>query len=147
MNSETCEITWMQRKTCFHCHRPPRYQLRKFVYNGNRMVEVLRDGGPVHVYDRHFQFGWKKAELLLAALPIIQEFANSPDDGTTKVTSQIVLELRAPEVRVGPRGRQATRWAGVPKASVNKDDLCVTREDKVGFSWKLFLVKPKSVTQ
>ena len=57
------------------------------------MVEVLKDGGPVHVYDSHFQFGTKKAELLLAALPVIHEFAASTqDDGTTTVTSQVVVD-------------------------------------------------------
>ena len=57
------------------------------------MVEILKNGGPVHPFDKHFQFGIKKAKLLLAALSVIQEFAaNTEDDGTTTVTSQMVTD-------------------------------------------------------
>ena len=54
------------------------------------MVEVLKDGGPIHLFDEHFQFGIEKARLLLAALLVIEEFAaNTKPNGTTTVTSQI----------------------------------------------------------
>ena len=57
------------------------------------MVEILKDGGPVHPFDKHFQFGTKKAELLLGALPVIQEFAaNTQEDGITTVTSQVAVD-------------------------------------------------------
>jgi len=57
------------------------------------MVEILRNGGQIHPYDSHFQFGTKKAELILAALPVIKEFAtNTQEDGTTTVTSREVVD-------------------------------------------------------
>jgi hypothetical protein len=55
------------------------------------VVEVLKDGGPVHPYDEHFRFGVQKAKLLLLALKIVREFAaNTDDEGNTTVTSQFV---------------------------------------------------------
>ena len=57
------------------------------------MVEILRNGGPIHPYDTHFQFGFKKAELMLAALPVISEFAaNTHEDGSTTVESQVIMD-------------------------------------------------------
>ena len=96
MNLEVCEISRLPRETCSHCKRSPRYELRPFVFEGNRMIEILKNGGPVHPYDSHFQFGTKKAELLLAALPVISEFAaNTQEDGTTTVISQEVVDEAA----------------------------------------------------
>src|SRR5437588_4522291 len=93
MNLDVCENSWLSRKSCSHCNRSPRYEQRPFIFEGNRMVEILRNGGPIHPYDSHFQFGTKKAELILAALPVIKEFAtNTQEDGTTTVTSREVVD-------------------------------------------------------
>ena len=67
--------------------------MRPGFYKGNKVVEVLKNGGPIHPYDEHFRFGIQKAKLLLAALTIIREFAaNTADDGTTTVASQVVRD-------------------------------------------------------
>jgi hypothetical protein len=56
------------------------------------MVEILKDKGPIHLFDEHFQFGLEKARLLLDALPILAEFAtNTKANGTTTVTPQTFL--------------------------------------------------------
>jgi hypothetical protein len=55
------------------------------------VVEILKDGGPVHPYDEHFRFGIQKARLLLGALEVIKEFAaNTDDEGNTAVKSQFI---------------------------------------------------------
>ncbi len=119
-NPEICEMSWLTRETCSHCRTPPRYQLRTFVFEGNRMVEVLKDGGPVHAYDSHFQFGTKKAKLLLAALPVIQEFAaHTQDDGTTTVTSQVVVD--------GTTGSQFQVWVEMHEDFVHSSGQHVQR--------------------
>jgi hypothetical protein len=59
------------------------------------VVEVLKDGGPVHPYDEHFRFGCEKAKLIVAAMDVIAEFAsNTRDDGSTTVDSQVILSQR-----------------------------------------------------
>jgi hypothetical protein len=96
---EICDFTALPRDYCNHCASPPprvlpKYELRLSLFLGQRIVEVLKDGGPIHPYDKHFRFGTKKARLLLATLPIVQEFAeNTRDDGTTTVhPSQVVRD-------------------------------------------------------
>jgi hypothetical protein len=43
--------------------QPPRYELRFNFFKGAPIVEVLKDDGPIHAYDRHFKFGLEKATL------------------------------------------------------------------------------------
>lgn len=52
-----------------------RYELCPGEHRGNPVVEVLKNGGPVTPYDRHFRFGVRKAQLLLAAGDLVQRFA------------------------------------------------------------------------
>ncbi|HXE90867.1 MAG TPA: hypothetical protein VNK82_07895 [Terriglobales bacterium] len=48
--------------------------------HGYPVVEILKNGGPIHQYDSHFRFGRHKAELLLACLPALREFGWSSDE-------------------------------------------------------------------
>jgi hypothetical protein len=93
---EICDHTYLRKDQCNHClGGPPRlsphYQLKFGWYQGSQVVEVLKDGGPVHPYDQHFRFGAQKARLLLTAIEVIKEFAANTDEvGNTTVKSQFV---------------------------------------------------------
>jgi hypothetical protein len=95
---EICDHTYLPKDQCSHCSGGifglyPHYQLKNGWFQGCPVVEVLRDGRPVHPYDEHFRFGVQKAWLLLSALEIIKEFAdNTDDDGKTTVRSQFILD-------------------------------------------------------
>lgn len=72
---------------CSHCQGlergtpdNPRFTLRESSFDGFPVVEVLKNGGPVHVWDEHFQFGERKAEILLACVDTLREFWLSTDD-------------------------------------------------------------------
>jgi hypothetical protein len=97
---EKCKNTDLPRDFCSHCLKPvtsqsSNYELR-FSFEGVPIVEVLKDGGPIHAYDRHFKFGLEKAKLLLAALHEIEQFAH----GVSVVTRSMPLEGRTIKIQV-----------------------------------------------
>jgi len=53
-------------------------------------VEVLKDGGAIHLYDEHFRFGRRKAEMLVACLPVLQEFRVSSDTERLQFKERVV---------------------------------------------------------
>ena len=71
--------------------KPARYELRFSFFKGAPFVEVLKDGGPIHSYDRHLKFGLEKAKLLLAALHEIEKFVQ---DKVRAVTRSMPLDGR-----------------------------------------------------
>jgi hypothetical protein len=76
--------------------QPSKYELRFNFFKGAPIVEVLKDDGPIHAYDRHFKFGLEKAKLLLAALHEIEKFAH----GVSVVTRSMPLEGRTIKIQV-----------------------------------------------
>ena len=90
MPERTCSFSGLRQLTCAHCKHPRRvlYELRPGVYMGNPVVEILKNGGPVHPYDEHFRFGLAKGRLLLAALDAIRQFAAVGDDIVERFTSE-----------------------------------------------------------
>src|SRR5437764_500232 len=67
----------MPPNMCGHCKRPAgdRYELRPGgYYRGYPMVEILKNGGPVHRYYSHFKFGAERARLLLVGRSVIDQF-------------------------------------------------------------------------
>jgi hypothetical protein len=46
------------------------------------MVEILKNGGPVHPHDNHFKFGAERARLLLSGLSVIDQFVAKGDEFT-----------------------------------------------------------------
>lgn len=72
----------MPRDRCGHCKRATgdRYEIRRDSHKGSPIVEVLKNGGPVHPFDSHFEFGREKARLLLTAFPLIDDFVKAGDE-------------------------------------------------------------------
>ena len=61
-------------------HDIPHFSLREGYFNGYPVVEVLKNGGPVHIWDEHFRFGVRKAQILVASVDILREFWRSTDE-------------------------------------------------------------------
>ena len=56
-------------------HDLPHFSLVEVdAFNGCPLVEVLKDDGPVHPFDKHFRFGVRKAQMMLACVNILGEF-------------------------------------------------------------------------
>jgi hypothetical protein len=63
------------------------------VYRGYPVVEILKNGGPVHRHDEHFRFGCPVARILLACLPALKVFAwPSNEKDRTEFEPQIFTE-------------------------------------------------------
>src|SRR6185437_10556685 len=89
----------LERRYCSHCQgtvrgteENPHFSIKEEFANGYPVVEVLRNGGAIHEWDSHFQFGLRKAEMLLAALPVLKEFAWCSDQERLKFPPQIIGE-------------------------------------------------------
>jgi hypothetical protein len=87
----------MLKAHCSHCQGTergtsdnPRYSLKESRYHGSPIVEVLANGGSIHPWDKHFQFGLRKAELLLACSPLLKEFWQSSEDEKRSFKSRVV---------------------------------------------------------
>src|SRR5687768_16051500 len=80
MQASTCRHG-LPSDRCGHCKRPTghTFEIRRGSHKGSPIVEILKDGGPVHPFDSHFEFGREKARLLLTALPIIKDFIEAGD--------------------------------------------------------------------
>jgi hypothetical protein len=92
----------LQRAYCAHCHGSvrwtpdnPHFSLKyDFDPAYGPTVEVLKDGGPIHLHDEHFRFGRRKAEMIVACLPVLREFRFSTDIERLQF-KQRVIEDRA----------------------------------------------------
>lgn len=87
----------MLKATCSHCRGLPRgtgenpvYSLKEDALNGYPVVEVLKNGGPVHRHDRHFRFGRRKAEMLLACLPALREFGWATEEEQRQFERRVI---------------------------------------------------------
>jgi hypothetical protein len=78
----------MLKEECSHCQGLERGTAENPIFSikeaddfeGHPVVEVLKNGGPAVPWDKHFQFGERKAEMLIACVGILQKFRRSSDD-------------------------------------------------------------------
>jgi len=91
----------MPKAYCSHCQgtspgtaNNPRFSLREGDYNGCPIVEVLKDGGPVHRYDSHFRFGTRKAQMLLACMDSLRAFWQATDEERLAFKPQLIEDKR-----------------------------------------------------
>lgn len=70
---------------CSHCQGFARSQRPTFSTNASvdrtygPLIEVLKDGGPIHCYDSHFRFGPAKGAAMLACVEVLREFGWATD--------------------------------------------------------------------
>lgn len=70
----------------------PIFSIRETEYQGYPVIELLKNGGPIHRFDQHFRFGVRKAEMLLACLEPLREFAYAGDEERRLFKSRTVQE-------------------------------------------------------
>jgi len=87
----------MLKAECSHCQGlergtadNPHFSIKEVYFDGWPGVEVLKNGGPVHRWDEHFQFGQRIAEMLIACMGILQEFWLSTDDERRAFPPQLI---------------------------------------------------------
>jgi hypothetical protein len=101
-DQEKCPINpSMPKAYCSHCKVPeggmernPRFSIRESRFRGNPIVEVLKNGGPIHMWDKHFRFGLRKAEMLLSCIELIREFGSSTDERRLAFQPRVVENQR-----------------------------------------------------
>lgn len=54
------------------------------------MIEILKDGASVGSWDRNFQFGPRKAEMLVACIEVLRKFWQSGDEQRLQFQPRIV---------------------------------------------------------
>src|SRR5437667_3883626 len=86
---------------CSHCQGTargtadnPQFSLRAGHFKGNPVVEVLKNGGAIHLWDSHFQFGRRKAEMLIACIGILHDFWKSNGDEGNVFAPQVIENQR-----------------------------------------------------
>lgn len=79
------------KRECAHCQglargtaENPHFSIREYRLHRNPMVELLKNGGPVHRHDRDFSLGCREVRIILACVPALQRFAwpSDPNDQT-----------------------------------------------------------------
>ena len=70
----------------------PIFSVRESEYQGYPVIELLKNGGPIHKFDQHFRFGVRKAEMFLACLKSIKEFAYGTDEERRRFQSRTEQE-------------------------------------------------------
>jgi hypothetical protein len=59
---------------------PPHFSAVDGTYHGYPVLEILKNGGPIHSHDRHFRFGVSSARVFMACIDVIGEFGFTSDD-------------------------------------------------------------------
>jgi hypothetical protein len=96
----------MLKAYCSHCQGTVRgttdnltFSIKEGLYHGFPVVEVLKNGGSVHMWDSHFRFGLRKAEMLIACSAILREFGWATDEERLSFKSRLIENQRR-ELRI-----------------------------------------------
>lgn len=91
----------MLKAYCSHCQGTelgteanPRFSIRQFYFDDFPVVEVLKNGGPVHVYDSSFRFGIRKALMIVACLDVLREFWHSTEEERLAFKPRLIEDKR-----------------------------------------------------
>lgn len=96
--SERCDkYPSLERRFCSHCQgtargteENPHFSIKEDFINGCPVVELLKNGGSIHQFDKHFRFGLRKAAVVLAALPLLKKFAWGSDTERYSFPTQVI---------------------------------------------------------
>lgn len=69
---------------CSHCQgtargtrNNPKFSIKRDHFEGFPVIEILKDGGAIHMWDSHFRFGLRKAEVLISCIDVLCDFWRS----------------------------------------------------------------------
>lgn len=101
-SQERCpKYTSMLKAYCSHCQGTergtadnPRFSLKEEYFNGCPVVEVLKNGGPVHIFDSNFRFGVRKAQMVLACVHVLRGFWHSSEAERLAFKPQVIEDQR-----------------------------------------------------
>ena len=96
----------MFKAYCAHCQgtergttENPRFSLKEDNYYGCPIIEVLKNGGQVTMSDAHFRFGVRKAQMLVACVPLLKQFWQASDEMRWEFQTQWV-EIQKESLRI-----------------------------------------------
>jgi hypothetical protein len=86
----------MLKAFCSHCHglKFGTREIRESFYEGYPVVEVLKDGGPVHGYDSNFRFGVRKAQMIVSCLEVLRDFWHACDETKLRFEPRLIQDLK-----------------------------------------------------
>jgi hypothetical protein len=91
----------MLKAYCSHCQGSergtadnPRFSLKENYFNDYPIVEVLKNGGSVHLWDSNFRFGVRKAQMLISCVALLREFWRSTDDERRMFKPKLIEDQR-----------------------------------------------------
>jgi hypothetical protein len=89
----------MLKAFCSHCQglkfgtrENPLFSLREGTYEGYAVVEVLKDGGPVHGYDSNFRFGVRKAQIIVTCLEVLRDFWHASEKARLRFEPRLIQD-------------------------------------------------------
>jgi hypothetical protein len=90
--SEKCPLfPGLLSRYCSHCQGTargtrdnPKFSVKREYFDGFPLIEILKDGGAIHLWDSHFRFGLRKAEMLVTCVGTLRDFWRS--DGFEGIT-------------------------------------------------------------
>jgi hypothetical protein len=94
---------------CVHCQNPkriswndPRYALLEGLgeLSGFPFIEVLKDGGPVHRWDRHFRFRRSQAKMIVVCAHILRDFGWSTESEQRSFVARVIFDEQVPGLSV-----------------------------------------------
>jgi hypothetical protein len=102
VNQERCpKNPSMLKAYCSHCQgtergtaENPKFSLKEDTFRGSPVVEVLKNGGQVTMSDSHFRFGVRRAQMLIASVPILREFWRSSDAQRLEFRPRVIENQR-----------------------------------------------------
>jgi hypothetical protein len=102
VNQERCpKNPSMLKAYCSHCQgtargtaENPNFSLKEGVFHGCPVVEVLKNGGQVTMSDSHFRFGVRKAQMLVASMPVLRDFWRSSDAQRLEFRPRVIENQR-----------------------------------------------------
>ena len=89
----------MLKAFCSHCQgvelgtwENPVFSLKEDFYLGWPVVEVLKNGGPIHGHDSKFRFGIRKAQMIVMCMDVLREFWYSDDKAKLAFKPRIIQD-------------------------------------------------------
>lgn len=91
----------MPKAYCSHCQGAERgtsenakFSIKELYPNGRPMVEVLKNGGPIHPFGNRFVLDVRKVQLLLSCLPVLSKFYHSSDAERNCFEQELIEDRR-----------------------------------------------------